>query len=49
MTKRIELLLLLNPLSLSRAAGITDCTRSLGGDTARSRAGFQNLMKVGPV
>jgi len=31
MTKRIELLLLLNPLSLSRLAGITDCTRSWGG------------------
>jgi hypothetical protein len=31
MTKRIELLLLLNPLSLSRLAGTTDCTRSWGG------------------
>ena len=31
MTKRIELLLLLNPLSLSRLAGITDCARSWGG------------------
>jgi len=31
MTKRIELLLLLNPLSRSRLAGITDCTRSWGG------------------
>ena len=31
MTKRIELLLLLNPLSRSRLAGITDCARSWGG------------------
>jgi hypothetical protein len=39
MTKRIELLLLLllNPLSLSRLAGTTDCTRSWGGYCSLAR------------
>jgi hypothetical protein len=42
MTKRIELLLLLNPLSFSRAAGITDCTRSWGGILLARAPDFKN-------
>jgi hypothetical protein len=48
MTKRIELLLLLNPLSFSRLAGITDCARSWGGYCSLARR-ILKLMKAGPV
>ena len=51
MTKRIELLLLLNPLSLSRAAGITDCARSWGGycSLARRISKSDEIAQVGTI